>query len=464
MYEGHDHYFKAFRQDSIEVSGNSDTLFYSYRAIRDSAGYPFICRDTTNGDALGRRIYKNHDGWFRFFNRNNDTIRINASAALNQSWNYCALPDSDFCYLQATVTGIMLDSIAGTTDSVKVITFQAKNAFGVNIPGIFNQKEVRLSKHYGLSKIYDIYHTPFDTLPLVLIGKTTPQMGVQPFTWTDVYDYNEGDEFHYSGYHTYGSATVTWKTINKILGKTVYGNMDSVHYLVEMCKKTWDPFGNTTTIHDTIVESHNFILLANDAKLRMLPDEFSRSIWTAPAFSRTFSDYNHRQAQIYNMDGYFYYSYDSCFNDPFESWGPVSWYVPGLGVTKYMYWYADATVESYSNELVYFKKGSEIWRTPVATDCSSLVGIDEKPVPEEPSVVVFPNPAVTRVRVMLRSFNQEEPFHFALYNYAGIKVFDAISPANPAVIDRNDLPSGLYILVITEPGGRTVGKTKVFFQ
>ena len=180
FFKSQDNYFKAFRRDSVQVQGGNDTIFYSYRTIRDSSA-TLGCRDTTNGDALGRKIWKQHDGWFWFFNMKNDTIKLNTQAALNDSWRYCSLPGNG--HLQATVTAIMTDSVCGTTDMVKIITLQAKDPSNNNIASIFNRKKIKLSQHYGLSKIYDIYWTPIDTLNLILIGKTTPQMGVQPITW-----------------------------------------------------------------------------------------------------------------------------------------------------------------------------------------------------------------------------------------------------------------------------------------
>ncbi|MEI7897241.1 MAG: T9SS type A sorting domain-containing protein [bacterium] len=465
FFQGNDGYFKAFRLDSQELPGSSDTIFYSYRAIRDSTLFPFDCRDTSNGDALGRKTWKRHDGWFWFFNKKNDTIKINSQAAVNQSWKYCSLPGNG--YLQATVSAIITDSVAGTTDLVKVIFFQAKNASGNNMSGIFNQKEIKLSQHYGLSKVYDIYHTPFDTLELVLIGKTSPLLGIQPFTWADVYDFNIGDEFHYSGHDTYSAgATVQWKSIKKILGKTVYGNSDSVHYRVEECKKRWYPVPppNTSSMHDTLVESYNFILLASEEAISMLPDEFQRHEMQAAACSRRFSEFNHRQEQVYDVNGYQWDWTNGCFSDPFELWGPVSHYAPGLGLTNWIYQLADVTVEEHTSDLVYFRKATEVWGTQVATDCSILLGTEEKVSSPGPSIGVIPNPAETEVRIQLDNFRPEKSFRFSLYDYSGEKVRDGNFTSKTFTINRDGLAPGLYLLVITDADGRITGSNKISFR
>lgn len=466
FFKGSDGYFNAFRQDSIQVIGNSDTLFYSYRAIRDSSTFSGQCRDTTSGDVLGLKVFKTHDGWFMFFNKMNDTIRLNSQASLNESWRFCSLPDSVDCYLEAKVTAIITDSVAGTTDLVKVISLQARNSFNNTFPNIFNQKTIKLSQHFGLSKIYDIYWTPFDTVELNLIGKTTPPTGIQPFTWADVYNYDIGDEFHYSGFQSYGSSTFNWKYINRILGKTTYGNPDSVRYHVETCRKSWyaQPPTNTTTLHDTVDQFYNFIQLSNDNELSLMPDEFSRSGWVAKAVARTFSEYNNRQVQIINSNGYLYDGGVNCYIDPFEISGPVSWYVPGLGLTNYGYCYFDYYPEQYNNELVYFKKGAETWGTPVATDCFILTGTDFGIIPVGPLVEAFPNPAGTETRILLRNSREGQKFRYVLFNYSGIKVQEGDATSNPLILLRNLLPSGLYLLTITDMNGKNAGSIKISFK
>ena len=465
LFQGNDGYFKAFRPDSQELPGNSDTIFYSYRAIRDSILFSFDCRDTSNGDALGRKIWKHHDGWFWFFNKHNDTIKLNTLASLNESWQYCPLPGNG--YLQATVSAIMTDSVAGTTDQVKVITFQAKNGAGNNISSIFNQKEIKLSQHFGLSKMYDVYWTPYDTLNVLLIGKTTPILGIQPFTWAEVYDYNIGDEFHYSGRDNWvGGGGIEWKSIKKILGKTLYGSSDSVHYQVEVCKKIWYPVPppNTSSTYDTLVESYNFNQLSADSTLNMLPDEFKRNEMGAAAYSRKFSDFNHRQAQIFNVNGSQWDWNNSCFSDPFEIYGPISDFVPGLGLTNWIYQVADISVETHTSNLVYFKKGTEVWGTPVSTDCSILLGTGEKVISPVSSIEVYPNPAETEVRIRLNNFSPGGNFHFSLYDCSGEKVRDGKLSANPFLFNRDDLAPGLYLLIVTDGDGRITGNNKINFR
>jgi len=466
FFLGHDQNFKAFRLDSLSAFSNSDTNFFSYRTIRDSTQYIGFCKDTSNGNALGRKIIKTHDGWFWFFNKRSEWLRINSQAGLNETWKYCALPGD--CFLWATVTSIENDSVAGTTDTVKVITLQAKNASGINIPNIFNQKTIRLSKHYGFSRLYEIYWTPYDTLGLVLIGKTVPPIGTQPFDWSDIYDFDVGDEFHYYGSTAYnGYMTTHSKTIYKILDKTVYGNMDSVYYQTERCKKTWLTQPPTTTFHDTVVQFCNFVQMAGNPIIRLLPDEFYTGLepgeGIAPAVSRSFSQFNHRPVQIFSQYGFIYYSTYNCYIAYNVGGGTQYKYVPGLGMTNYLSVVSDMYVLRTSLDLVYFKKEGETWGNPVSTDCMSLVtGTPENYL--EVSVEVFPNPSVSGVTVRLGHPGQSEAFIYTLFSYSGVRVCEGNASSNPFVIPRNHLASGLYILVVTDRRGTTVGKSKISFE
>ena len=66
-------------------------------------------------------------------------------------------------------------------DDVKVITLQAKNASNQDIYNIFNNKQIILSKDYGLTRTYDMVTFPTDTTPLLLIGKARLLSGYRTF-------------------------------------------------------------------------------------------------------------------------------------------------------------------------------------------------------------------------------------------------------------------------------------------
>ncbi|MGA2822531.1 MAG: hypothetical protein ABSE72_03300 [Bacteroidales bacterium] len=55
-------YLAGIKTDSVLSLGNGDTIFLANNTIRP---YPHF---DTAGGILGRKIYKQNDGWFYFFN------------------------------------------------------------------------------------------------------------------------------------------------------------------------------------------------------------------------------------------------------------------------------------------------------------------------------------------------------------------------------------------------------------
>ncbi|HZX62813.1 MAG TPA: hypothetical protein VFE66_06340 [Bacteroidales bacterium] len=267
FYRTPGNWFMAFRRDSVIPAVNNDTTFISYRAIRDTS-MGIDCADTTNGSVLGRKIVKTHAGWFYFFNRFGDTIKINSQASLNQSWKFCIMPGN--AYIEAKVTSITQDSVLGLIDPVKMITFQAKDDANNNIAHNLNQKSIKLSQHYGLSKMLDVYSIPDDTTFFVIAGKTIPVLGIQDLTWQEIYNFDVGDVFHY----TLSSNGGGIRTIKKVLSKTTFGN-DSITYTMEHCEKIFEgipPYYET--VHDTINVTYSFASTPDNILLSRLPDEF----------------------------------------------------------------------------------------------------------------------------------------------------------------------------------------------
>jgi hypothetical protein len=457
---------KAFRTDTVNSTGNGDTVFISYTTIRDSSIY-VVCRDTTGGDALGRKVIKRHDGWFFFFNCKNDTIRINSQAAINDTWRYCSLPGGS--YLEAKVTGIISDSVLGLTDQVKVITLQAKNSSGTNISHIFNQKNIKLSQHYGLSEIYDLYMTPVDTLHYILAGKTQPALGIQDFTLRDIYDFDIGDEFHYYGFNNYnGGTTITWKIIRQILDKTIYGT-DSVVYLVQYCKLLTYPVTppNTQSWFDTTYERYNFTGPQELPPMLGMPDQFFRSsiggMQTAPMYQRTISEYNGKPMQKFFDWGYTFYTDIGCYEFPFEAGGDNIRYAPGLGETGYSTYIIDIGMSQEEQDLVYFKKGSEVWGTPVAAGCSALVSVEPLKKPDSVAVRIAPNP-VDRTAEVRVSNSSGKGYRFFLYDIFGRCLLRSEAFSSTYNFSRDEISSGVYFYSVIDKSGISAGSGKIILK
>ena len=446
-------YLKAFRMDSAIVSGINDTTFYSYRTILDvDTSY---CMDTIGGSILGRKVFKRHDGWFFFFNRDQDTVFLNSQGTAGSVWKFSNLPNN--CYLQAQITSIITDTILGIQDQVKVITLQAKNSNNINIPHIFNQKQIKLSNHYGLSLTYDFWLFPADTVPYKIAGKTCLSLGTGNLRWQEIYNYDTGDVFHYQGSFNSQYTGGVWSKILTVLDKVVYGNNDSVEYIMEYCKHEvvgYPPeYYNT---YDTITVKYNWTILdINNAWAWRLQNEFAPSGGFSDGFFQNINVFNGRQMKGHVINGYYFYQ-DSCWM-PWGGWGyPYLNYhfTEGLGLTLYSYYVIPQYIpEELGENLVYFKKGTETWGIPVSPNCSMLVDVEDKKVSFLSKIHIFPNPVSTQGNILIDNLDLTTNPEIVILDLYGRQVFHSLIQTNPFIINRGNIPAGMYMINIKDYKG-----------
>jgi hypothetical protein len=238
---------------------------------------------------------------------------------------------------------------------------------------------------------------------------------------------------------------------------------------MEECQKMFSATApNYSTIHDTI--SVNYSLRENQQGnlISRLPGEFVRSGLSADNYSYSESQYQGRRQKgiSYSGNTFSTYPWDTilCWKG-YTNYESSAGFTDGLGKTR-TYWYqADPPMVSQMIEdLVYYKKGSVSWGTPVASNCFVLVDVESTLADLYPRVDVVPNPAETSVQITLHGFLPDDHPGYSLYNYSGIRVLAGKAITNPFVISRGGLPSGLYILTINDENGMIRGKTKIFFQ
>lgn len=460
FFEAPDGYLGAFRQDSAYSTGNSDSIFLSYHAIRDSVYYS--CKDTTNGSILGIKVFKRHDGWFFFFNMHQDTLKLNTQADLNQPWNFFDLGNGN--RIEGTVTQILTDTVLGITDSVKIIVFQAKNSSNQNIAHLLNGKQIRLSEHFGLSLMFDTYFFPDDTTSYTLAGKTCLSLGLPDISAADIFNYGIGDEFHYSGVDQYNGGVFAENAVIKtILDKEIFGSNDSVSFQEEYCKHTLlhTQYGIIVqNSYDTIQEGYN---LSNNPGMQRLPWEFAPE-W--PSMS-AFSEYKRKSAsfggkitqEIY--DGDTYSSDPPCYGPPFEGSGMVTYSV-GLGQTgSWSAWWNGTGMVINSLSLVYYKLGSEEWGTPISTDCNTLVPVRDHPMAGIVKVSVIPNPVETTAEIKILGTNDRERLEFSLFDMTGRGLKQITVTGQSVHFARKGLSAGLYTAVLKGSDGGVLWTGKV---
>lgn len=456
----------AFRRDSVAVSTNNDSVFYSYYTIRDTTMWE--CKDTTNGSVLGFKVIKTPDGWLCFFNRYQKLIRINSQATLNQTWKFCDLGIGTF--IQARVRSIFPDSVLGNLDLVKFIELQAKNSANVSIPHSLNGTILKLSKHYGLTQMLDVYYVPNSTSVYTLAGLTSMNLGRTDLSWNEVYDFEPGDIYHHK-LHWWASAggfTLT-KQIDRILEKTTIGNNDAVSYKIERCyyKVQSYPYP-PSSYFDTITKTYYLHNLEQTEPFR-LPNEFVPA-WEPfegpdpPLYYESINTFNGHNWKGIITGWTEYSSFSQCYEPPFESFFTDKRYTSGLGMTldSYSYWSGGALI-NYTDELVYYEKGDEVWGTPVSTDCNLLTNMEETIKKKEISFDVFPNPSESRITVRNNETADRGCSVYSLFNSTGIAVREGYFCDPSVIIERNSLPPGLYILKITNSDGYPLCRIKIMF-
>ncbi len=439
---------KAFRLDSLEVLGINDTLFYSFLALRDTntSLLSIECADTSYGSILGTRILKQTDNRIVFFNLYNDSIILKPLSTVNEFWTCFQLINGVF--IQAKVTSLEIDTIMGLQDSLKIITFQAKDSLNQNISHHLNGQSIWLYMHHGIGKVFDFYDFPNDSLSYFLSGQTHNQLGDQDFGWRDIFDFDIGDEFHYKGKHIspyyYG-----FESIDKVLDKTIFRNHDSVTYTFEHCEYRFNPSGpGWEYLYDTINRTYNFLEWDTISWIFAMPDEFRRKdtlIWSYASEYYSYTDTSKMKRIKGRLFDKYALSGDTCwFTSNFFIFDSTE-YANGLGQTLY-------SRDIDFSKLVYYKKGSETWGIPISTDCSTLLPVEDVTVPQS-KISIYPNPVSTHITI-------ETPFQgqLTILNLQGQELLNQQITEPKTQVDISTLPSGIYFVRVTGEGIVKVGK------
>jgi len=435
-----------YHYDSVVVQGQ-DSIFYSFSTIHTGGN----CASTDLGLLLSLVVRKKPDGWFVFLDRNADSIKFNTQAGLNQS--FICRTISGNRTVEGKVISIRQDSVIDTVDQVKEILFTIKNPDGTVFPHVINGTTVILSQHFGFSKTIDFNRFPNDTISYVLIGKGAPSRGLQVFGWKDVYNFEINDEFHYSGLEYGTGGGFYFESIRKILDKTVYGNNDSVDYLIEICTNIYYP-GNYDS-HDTTLERYNFLSgslgpALSYAPYEFVPDEYNEY---SPLIELKIK-FDGKPSKLYWSRAFEFYGSPLCWKESYYTPQIKYEYTPGLGMT-YFYWLDEAYQNfnyGYRN-LVYFKKGNEVWGTPVATDCNILLPNEEKKDKNKVSICFVPNPVEYSSTIRISGTDNNLGLTISIYDLLGRNVRTIAVEGEDASFSRDGLPSGLFLYILRSDKG-----------
>jgi len=392
---------------------------------------------------LGPQIILRDSSEHLLFNRWGDTLRFRLGASLQEAWPVWA--DSGF-YITGRVISHEPDSFLGLVDSLKTIAFQMHDSNHQAVPHAVDSLFLRVSQHHGIVESPDLSFFP--NVPpkwrygpqtrYRLAGINTPEAGMQPLTWREVWDFSPGDEWHVEGHHLSDGFVLT-KTINRILSREDLG--DSVTYLldkeVEIFGPSYNPF-------------HSYTRDTTQMGFRFHPGT-DRLSWEA---------YNRNEANVVMMlqdtltpsstwlDLPSIITYDSglCWF-PVGLWGQDTYclmkYTRGLGGPYFEDCRFAGSTATYSEILVYYRKDSLVYGTP-------LLIASQADMPEPVGYQLGPNPTAGPLWVSPAA--GQPGFRFELFDIQGRKVFVAPVPAGGSVLDLSALPPGLYLYRVHRQG------------
>ena len=422
----------------------NDSIFYPSRTLQLIGDE---CYDPKGGGWAGKKIVFENQ-WNYFFNDDNDTIKIKTDAVINENWILFRRSDIT---ISATVTKWDTAMVLGVIDSVKTITLHVFDSSMKPTPHELENSTIALSKHYGLIKTLN-----FTYLPMLkyrpaysvarqynLVGMTNPELGVQNINWFDVFNFQEGDEFHYiesDNNLMLGGAASEKKYIIRILKRENFN--DSIRYTEDVESSlryqqntksdaitTYSHYQDTNLIHKNVDFDQDPgipVFNTDSSRLQIYP---SFNIISSPEIY--WKENNCWRRSIVNDDACNFVSYAKGRGLINASSGCWQWQ---------SYW---------SKEQVYYMKGSVTGGTP-------LVLTNNEEVHNRVTINVYPNPSTDKIYIDL---NDMTPCTFELYDAKGKLVIQKELNALKNTVSIQGFIKGLYFYRLKGDGKQiNIGK------
>lgn len=455
QYFSDDSTMHAIKLDSTVVVGK-DTILYNYPTIRRN---DFSCTTYKNNSWIGAKIIIQPTGYTYFITENNDSIAIKTDAKLHQTWIF-------FRQFRAYVAALDTFSFAGITDSVKHIRFQAVDSLGNPVTSLINNKELLLSKNYGLVELFEFYTFPDPvSKPFRFIGSQNPDFGNVHIASKDIFNYDVDDEFHI--FHEIYSYPLEPKSqfdkiIQKVIEKHISGNGDTLTYKFASCKLITNiNFGNyDTTTHWFLTQTPVYSLVKDTFYQRIifptlklansLPDQI---IIQSSLYSYVIVENGYNGLFIKKLYGtYIKTNNDTCLGEVaidkkksatidtfFDS---NNSYIEGCGAYSCQTFMFNGDCSSLS----YYKKKDKTWGIPF--DCDSFKKLDVIRIPFENSLMVFPNPMKNIAIIKLPEITESQK-KLCIFDLYGRLVIQRTFIGNRYELLRENLKSGIYLIVVS---------------
>ncbi len=228
---------------------------------------------TIGASWLGTSLLERPNGHNLFFNMNGDTITINTSAELGDSWTVFRWGDT--ARIEASVSAIATETVHGTSQLVKTLTLQAFDADGLAMAHPLNGTEWKLSQYDGLFQVHSLYWFPDFPAPesqeaYECVAQFYPdhehysdtlikQIDQRPPTEGIMYDFEVGDEVQMREVAT-GWPEGVWYSLYTVIAKEFSGSNLTVTFSVQKINWVTQSVVNSTEVISSLDTSNIYPL------------------------------------------------------------------------------------------------------------------------------------------------------------------------------------------------------------
>jgi hypothetical protein len=441
--------FNTIHIDSVASSTNFD-FFWNFVNLQDSVNRS--CFPANRTTWIGGIITSSYMGYDVYYNSSWEVISIQFMwSPLNYTWHIYNYSNGD--YIEGEITSISNETFIGITDTVKTITLTAKDSIGNTISNPLNGKQLKISKNHGWVQLLAFRYFPTDTVIHTLAGLENESAGIQNLTARDIFDFDIGDEFHYDDFQqTSAPVWARHRSIDRVLSKNYSSGNDTVYYTIDRCAR--HEFQNFSTYN--VYASHDTLIDAYQLTSSSL-DDYSWQFHTPNGFGDGYLDFYKDTTYYGRVKKQTHYYYTQT--------GPNSCYEMAVGFcvfqdrtyAKGLGWIWENDITCSSGGLVYYKKGSEEWGTPLS--CSVLMS-NESITFKNNLISVYPNPTPSNSPITftfpISTLNRE----LLIHDITGKEITRYSLPANSTTqqIHLPQMHAGLYVARMSGGGGEGMVK------
>ncbi|MEM7037431.1 MAG: T9SS type A sorting domain-containing protein [Bacteroidota bacterium] len=446
----------AVRIDSGYIQ--SGLIFNLNYAILDSLPFGSNCEfGRQEYGWFGEKVFFSMDGVNMMLNRNQDSIWIHTRANVGDQFTFMQLSGGN--EIEAEVAAVNAGSVLGQSDSIKVFVLQAVDGMGQPVVHPLNQREIHISRLYGLVQGFPFYDLPADTMSLRLAGISDPDLGRRNIGIPEIYDFQVGDTFQYDAVNFFFfSHTDTTYDEHVIKSRYESTNGDTLRY--EIQRRRWRRSVSyysysdvTSATAQTYTEEYvrgqgewpltasmpkeaQLGLVQNMQPVPALPDDTPTLFYSPKYNGRTQSRRHHAWQK----------SPSSCMMElNVVNSSPISTYAAGLGFVYNAY--QDGAGINTFDTLRYYRKGAETWGTP--RDFDVLVQRTTAQNAAPPALSIFPNPAHDQLFLRPQGDLKTATGTFSLLDLSGNRLLTQAFSGTQPEIALPTVPPGLYLYRIT---------------